>query len=70
MMRIRAKEVRKITMKVMDCSMKSGVAGDGCIDKNPGEVWEKGTAKLARCGSSRDALIHLDDHHVLALHLD
>jgi hypothetical protein len=38
MMRIRAQEVCKITMKVMDCSRKSGVAGDGCIDKNPGEV--------------------------------
>jgi hypothetical protein len=45
MMRIRAQEVRKITMNVMDCSMKSGVTRDGCIDKNTGEVWEKGTAK-------------------------
>jgi hypothetical protein len=66
----RAPEIRRLTAVLLDCSMKSGVAGDGCIDKNPGEVWEKGTAKLAWCGSSQDALIHLDDHQVLALHLD
>jgi hypothetical protein len=40
----KAQEVRKITMKVMDCSVKSRVAGDGCIDKNSGEVWLRGTA--------------------------
>jgi hypothetical protein len=55
MMRIRAQEVCKITMKVMDYSRKSGVAGDGYINKNPGEVWEKGMANYSRFNPPLDA---------------
>jgi hypothetical protein len=32
-----------------------GVAGDGCIDKNLSEVWEKGMANYSRFNPPLDA---------------